>query len=194
MPTRTASSAVCRIHSEADLGEEVYYDGVVHDAQLLYLLSRHFPAQATAAPPAALEAIGAAVSGNRVTSLSAAYTLLALDAFAKTAAANGALTVSEIARDGNERVLPLPAGVMPKVPVAPTAARVQFAKTGPASAYYGVNESGFDRNPPAAITRASRSSANTSMRMAHSPRESGREFFVRLRVDDGGTACPDCRR
>ena len=29
-----------------DLGEEIYYDAVVHDAQLLYLLARHFPESA----------------------------------------------------------------------------------------------------------------------------------------------------
>ena len=65
-----------------DLGEEIYYDPVVHDAQLLYLLARHFPDRLGQAPPVALETMSAAVSGNRATSLSAAYTLLALDAFA----------------------------------------------------------------------------------------------------------------
>ena len=48
-----------------DLGEETYYDPVVHDAQLLYLLARHFPDRLGAAPPVALETISAAVSGNR---------------------------------------------------------------------------------------------------------------------------------
>ena len=168
-----------------DIGEEVYYDGVVHDAQLLYLLSRHFPARATAAPSAALEAIGAAVSGNRVTSLSAAYTLLALDAFARTAAANGTMTISEIARDGNERVLPLPDGVMPKVPIAATAARVQFAKTGPSAAYYVVNESGFDRNPPAAAINQGIEIIREYVDANGAPltrARVGEEFFVRLRL------------
>src|SRR5262249_21980163 len=67
-----------------DIGDEIYYDPVVHDAQLLYLLARHFPNVIGGAPPAALETMSAAVSGNRTTSLSAAYTLLALDAYAKT--------------------------------------------------------------------------------------------------------------
>ena len=72
-----------------DLGDEMYYDAQVHDAQLLYLLARHFPARLGAAPPAALETLSAAVSGNRASSLSAAYTLLALDAYAKAAAGDG---------------------------------------------------------------------------------------------------------
>src|SRR5206468_1833518 len=45
--------------------EDYYYDTVVHDAQLLYLLARHFPNRLSA-PPAAIESIGMAVSGNRV--------------------------------------------------------------------------------------------------------------------------------
>ena len=38
-----------------ELGDEIYYDPVVHDAQLLYLLARHFPTRLGAVPPAALE-------------------------------------------------------------------------------------------------------------------------------------------
>lgn len=74
-----------------DWGENVYYDGLVHDAQLLYLLARHFPARLGVSPPPALEAISSAVSGNRSSSLSVAYTLLALDAYARAAADAGKL-------------------------------------------------------------------------------------------------------
>ena len=35
--------------AKRDFSDEVYYDAVVHDAQLLYLLSRHFPALSGAA-------------------------------------------------------------------------------------------------------------------------------------------------
>src|SRR5262249_20168392 len=38
-----------------DLDEEVYYDPVVHDAQLLYILAKHFPSRLSAVPAAALE-------------------------------------------------------------------------------------------------------------------------------------------
>src|SRR5262249_62052633 len=47
-----------------DFGGEVYYDGVVHDAQLLYLLARHFPNRPGAAPPAALQTMSAAARGT----------------------------------------------------------------------------------------------------------------------------------
>src|SRR4029079_19287741 len=44
-----------------DLGDEIYYAAVVHDAQLLYLLSRHFPNRLGTAPPVALETMSKAV-------------------------------------------------------------------------------------------------------------------------------------
>ena len=65
------------------IGDDIYYDAVVHDAQLLYLLAAHFPTRVNTVPPVALETLSAAISGNRTSSLSAAYTLLALDAFSK---------------------------------------------------------------------------------------------------------------
>ena len=131
-------------------GDYVYYDRQVHDAQLLYLVAKHFPKRLSGTPPSVLEGIGSAVSGNRVSSLSAAYTLLALDAYAGVAAATGKLGMSELAKDGREKALTLPAGPMPKVNVSEGAAKVQFSKEGPLAAYYVLNESGFDRNVPAA--------------------------------------------
>ena len=80
-------------HEKHDWDEDVYYDAVVHDAQLLYLISRHFPDRINSVPPTALEGIGNAINGNRVSSLSAAYTLLALDAYAKAAAPKVKLAV-----------------------------------------------------------------------------------------------------
>jgi alpha-2-macroglobulin len=136
--------------TKRDLAEETYYDAVVHDAQLMYLLARHFPARLGQAPPAALETISRAISGNHVTSLSAAYTLLALDAFAQATAGNVKLSITEMNKDGSERALTLPSGAMPKVSIPTSAARLQFSKDGPVPAYYAINESGFERNPPSA--------------------------------------------
>ena len=119
--------------------DDVYYDTVVHDAQLLYLLARHFPDRMSSVPPAALEGIGQAISGNRVSSLSAAYTLLALDAYAKTAAPKVKLgIVVGGQRQASTSKASVPVGV----------ANVQFTREGSIAAYYSINESGFDRKPP----------------------------------------------
>jgi len=168
-----------------DLTEEIYYDPLVHDAQLLYLLSRHFPARLGTTPPAALETIGAAVSGGQANSLSAAYTLLALDAYAKTSTGTVKLGITEVRKDGNRRALALPAGAMPKAAIPETAARVEFSKDGPLRAYYIVNESGFDRNQPAKelsqgieIFREFVDAKGTPLTRV----TVGQEFFVRLRL------------
>jgi len=168
-----------------DFADETYYDPLGHDAQLLYLLSKHFPTRATATPPATLEAIARAVSGNQVNSLSAAYTLLALDALAKAAAPQGTLGISEVGKDGQARALTLPAGAMPEVNIAIAAAKVQFSKDGSIPAFYAIDESGFDRNPPAndinqgiEIVREFVDAKGTLV----SRFVVGEEFFVRLRL------------
>jgi len=168
-----------------NFGDEVYYDPVVHDAQLLYLLSQHFPTRLASAPPAALEAISTAVSANQLNSLSAAYTLLALDAVAKGAAVTTTFGISEIDKDGNDRVLALSEGAIRKATVSEAAARVQFSRRGAAAAYYALTESGFDRNPPAAektegleiIREFLDAKGNPVSRVA-----TGDEFLVRIRV------------
>ena len=139
----------------------------------------------SAAPPPALEAMAASVSRNGASSLSAAYALMSLDAFAKTTASTTTLTISELGRDGRTQPLTLPSGAIPKVAVSQTAAKVQFGRSGQAPAYFVLAESGFDRNPPTAEVKQgveiSREfvddKGNVLTRVTV-----GQEFFVRIRV------------
>jgi len=168
-----------------DLGEEIYYDGLVHDAQLLYLLARHFPTRLSATPPAALETLGAAISGNRVSSLSAAYTVIALDALATSAASTTTLGINEVGKDGRERALKLPSGSMPKVAISEAASKIQFTKRGPAPGYYVFNQSGFDRSPPTTDLSEGIEIVRDFLDAKGNPTSRvtlGDEFFVRLRV------------
>jgi hypothetical protein len=156
--------------------DDVYYDAVVHDAQLLYLLARHFPERMSSVPSAALEGISQAISGNRVSSLSAAYTLLALDAYAKSMAPTLKLGIVV----GGQRL-----ASTSKASVPAGAANVQFTREGSITAYYAISESGFDRNPP--TTEISR-----DLEVIHefldmkgnviTKVKVGDEFWVRLRV------------
>lgn len=131
-----------------DWSDDVYYDPVIHDAQLLYLLAKHFPSRIAAAPPVALETIAKASKDGNLNSLSAAYSLLSLDAYARSAAANGKLGITEIEKDGKERNLALTGGSMPKVGISQSAGKVQFDKQGASLAFFVLAESGFDRNAP----------------------------------------------
>jgi len=156
--------------------EGLYCDSVVHDAQLLYLLARHFPDRVSHVPAAALEGIGNSISGNKVSSLSAAYTLLALDAYARTAAPKLKLgIVFRGERQASLSKVSIPVGI----------ANVQFTREGSLPAYYCVNESGFDRSPPA-------SEVNQGLEVIHefldlnnnvtTRVKVGDEFWVRLRL------------
>jgi uncharacterized protein YfaS (alpha-2-macroglobulin family) len=159
-----------------DWTDEIYYDPVVHDAQLLYLTARHFPDRIGSVPPGVLEGIGAAISGNRVSSLSAAYTLLALDAYSKTAAPKVKLAVVVNGRPqtGASKVV---------VPLGTTS--ILFTRDGTVPAYYAVSEGGFDRNPPP-------TDLNHGLEVIHefidekgnvlTTVKEGQEFMVRLRL------------
>ena len=155
--------------------DDVYYDPVVHDAQLLYLLARHFPDRMSSVPAAALEGIGQAISGNRVSSLSAAYTLLALDAYAKSAAPQVKLGIVV----GGQRQ-----ASTSKASVPVGAVDVQFTREGSLAAYYSINESGFDRNPPAAEISRDLEVIHEFLDMKGTVVTTvnlGEEFWVRLR-------------
>jgi hypothetical protein len=159
-----------------DWDEDVYYDGVDHDAQLLYLISRHFPDRINSVPPTALEGIGSAINGNRVSSLSAAYTLLALDAYAKAAVPKVKLAV---VLNGQTQ----PGTTQVTVPAGNT--NVLFTREGNLPAYYAINESGFDLKAPA-------TDLNHGLEVIHefvdekgtvlTTVKEGQEFLVRLRI------------
>jgi len=156
--------------------DDVYYGPVVHDAQLLYLLSRHFPDRMSGVPAAALEGVTKAISGNRISSLSAAYTLLALDAYAKTAAQQAKLG---IVIGGQLQ------GSLSRVSIPTGTASVQFTKEGSLPAYYSVNESGFDRNLPASEVSHDLEVIHEFLDMKGAVTgkvQVGEEFWVRLRV------------
>jgi uncharacterized protein YfaS (alpha-2-macroglobulin family) len=105
---------------------DFYDDSVDHDAQLLYITARHFPARLNAVPPSVLQDLAAAATEHRINSLSAAWTLLALDAYSKAAANAGKPATAEVGKDG----------------------KVRFTNPNPLPAYYSINESGFDRAAP----------------------------------------------
>jgi uncharacterized protein YfaS (alpha-2-macroglobulin family) len=165
--------------------DDIYYDGVVHDAQLLYLLATHFPTRISGAPPVALEALSAAISGNRTSSLSAAYTLLALDAFSKAAAGADKPGIARIATDGRETAFTLPAGAIPRVSVPEATSKLRFTSRGPLTAYFVINESGFDRQTPAKVVSEGVEIFREFLDAKGTPVSRvtvGQEFLVRLRV------------
>ena len=66
---------------------EYYYDPLIRDSTVLYLLAKHFPDRAKALSPRVLENIARPLQNNQFNTLSAAMTMLALDVYANANAA-----------------------------------------------------------------------------------------------------------
>jgi alpha-2-macroglobulin len=132
--------------------ERRYYfdDPVVHDAQVLYLLSRHFPPRAKALPPEAMAAMNKPIADGGYNTLSSSYTILALDAFANVVGpeALGKLSVVEVDANGNKKPLALPNNLVPRVPFSSNAAKLRFGNDAGITSYYSVTQTGFDKAVP----------------------------------------------
>ena len=161
-----------------------YYSPTVHNAALLYLEAKHFPNRLSKVPGAVLDDMAKASMARGLSSLDAASILLALDAYAKSAAAGTKLGIAEVGRDGQVRQIPLPAGSMPRVAISENAARLSLSKEGPLPEYYSLNESGFDRNPPTNSIQDGLEILHDFVDASGNPIQSirsGDEFFVRTR-------------
>ena len=158
----------------------------MHDAQLLYLLARHFPKRLGQTPPAALETMSAAVSGKRRD-----VVVSGVHAPRVGCICDGNGRHGEIEHHGNRqgrwRASAHPSGGADAESERSRRPRLGWssAKDGPVPAYYVVNESGFDRNLPSPelskgieIIHEFLDTNGTSLTRA----TVGQEFFVRVRV------------
>lgn len=140
----------------APLGWSAYHDAVVRDAQMLYLVARHFPARLKGIKPDAMARFMAPLGQGQYNTLSSAYTVLALDAMARAAESHkpGRLSALQFNAQGESVPLPLPAGLLPRTEVPPSAVRLKLSNDAAVATYYGVTQSGFDRTPPAEALKA----------------------------------------
>ncbi len=127
-----------------------YYDELVRDAQVVYLIARHFPRELKRLDAAAMEALVKPLRLGSYNTLSSAYTLLALDAYASATGNDtaGKFGIAESLADGKSRALELPAGIMPKAAFSAEAAKLRFTSSSDFPAYTMVEQSGFDRALP----------------------------------------------
>ncbi|MCL1962114.1 MAG: alpha-2-macroglobulin family protein [Desulfovibrionaceae bacterium] len=129
-----------------------YYDPLVHDAMLLHLVARHFPARLKAIKPAVWEGMGAMVRDGWYNSLSSATMLLSVDAYFEAVAQNadGKLTAQAIDAKGQAAALALGAvNPITRAAVPPGTAKLHLANDSDFNLYYSWTEQGFERNLPA---------------------------------------------
>lgn len=128
-----------------------FYDNLSRDAQLLYILSRHFPKNIQGIDAKALQSITGPVNGGNFNTLSSSYSILALDAYADQVAKGGKLKASLKGYDKDNKAsnIALPDKLFPQVDVAAAIGKLKLDTSGNKQpVFYQVTEAGFDRALP----------------------------------------------
>lgn len=126
-----------------------YYDPLVRDASVLYLLAKHFPRQLKALPPAALQNIVGPLRRGSFNTLSSAMTVLALDAYAGAEPTNAAqLDIGAVLADGSVQRVGKIEGALKVGTWAANVHRLRLANASDQPAWYVASEGGYDRDPP----------------------------------------------
>ncbi|WP_347928975.1 alpha-2-macroglobulin [Pseudomonas helvetica] len=170
--------------SDAWDSDGLYYDPLVHDAEHLHLLSRHFPELLGDVPVNLLDKLGKRLNEQRYNSLSAALLLRALDNYGQRAQSNMTLKATAWLGDKQQQLLQM-AGQPPRAAVPPGTQKLLMEKTDGPAAFYMLSEAGFDRS-------ATLHSISNGLEIIHeyldlngkpvSQVSVGDEFLVRLRL------------
>jgi len=129
-----------------------YYDPLVHDSMVLYLVGRHFTTRLKTLKPAVWESMGAMVRDGWYNSLSSASMLLAVDAYVDAVAQNadGKLTAQAVNAQGQAAVLALGAvNPVTRAAVPTGTTKLKLSNDSDFNLYYSWTEQGFERNVPA---------------------------------------------
>ncbi len=138
----------------ADTGNAYFYDyyedPLTRDATVLYLLAKHFPERAKQLSPNVLDNIATPLQRNEFNTLSASMTMLALDLYART---NAGLVdkLRILAVDGKGAAKPIASsqnGMLQAGSWNGDMARLQFGNGSAQSAWFVVDQEGYDRDVP----------------------------------------------
>jgi uncharacterized protein YfaS (alpha-2-macroglobulin family) len=135
----------------ADSQFDTYCDDLVYRATYLYLVSKHFPERAKRIGPDQILAIADEINDNRQNTISSAYALLALDAYAKAAGTPAQSRISFTAKmpDQKSRPLDIQNEQFARAEVPADAKSVHIEGDTDFALFYQLTEAGFDLAPPA---------------------------------------------
>lgn len=128
-----------------------YYDPLVHDSTLIYLVARHFPKQLEALPVDTWEVLARMIRDGWYNSASSASTIWAVDAYASAAAQSAKGQVKASAVHANGTAQPLALGEllpMTRAIVPQGSAKLKLSTGGSLPLFYAWAESGFERGIP----------------------------------------------
>jgi alpha-2-macroglobulin len=123
-----------------------FYDDLMHNAQLLYLLSSHTPDELEGVSDNIIQNMVSQLENGNYNTLNSSYSIMALSAFSK--ASNepyiGEISVSQIFSDDQVKSLALPAGKFPVTAFSEDADKLLFAGKEDRTAYYQVVQAGYE--------------------------------------------------
>ena len=129
--------------------DEGYYDNLVRDASMLYLIQSHFPKQALSLTPEALENIARPLIENRFTTLSSAVCMLALNKYAEhDTVQQGEIKIlqADSLDMSKAREISEITGLIASAVFDAKAKALILNKSVPLPAWYAMEQSGFDLN------------------------------------------------
>ncbi|HTW86852.1 MAG TPA: alpha-2-macroglobulin family protein, partial [Candidatus Binataceae bacterium] len=127
-----------------------YSDELVARALYIYIVSKHFPEIAKKLSPDDLITLANPIIQGRQNTFSSAYAILALEAYANTAAPTqrAKLALTEKLTDGSSRALVPQGDLFTRATVPADAVSVHIEGDTPFILFYQLLEAGFDLEPP----------------------------------------------
>ena len=128
-----------------------YYDPLVRDASVLYLLAKHFPDRVKALPPRVFENIAWPLAHDHYNTLSSAMTILALDSYAdQTASELDKLGIQEVHADGSAKsIANIQGDLLQAGSWDASASKLRFINQSALPAWHIASQGGYDRTQPA---------------------------------------------
>lgn len=127
-----------------------FYDGLVHQSQLLYLLALHTPDKLNQESDRIVQNIAEQLQKGDYNTLNSSYSILALTALSKASPepATGSVTVSEVFANKQRNPLSIPAGKYPVISYSAKVEKLLFSTATDKTAYYQVVQAGYDLQLP----------------------------------------------
>jgi alpha-2-macroglobulin len=158
---RTAAELITPLMAQletgtADFRYADYNDPTIRDAQMFYLVARHFPARLKTLAPGALQRFVKPLGQGRYNTLSAAWSILAIDGLARQwgGEALGKLSATQVDAKGAAVALKLPNNLLPRATFDAGTVKLKLGNEAALPTWYAVMQSGFDRQPPATELKA----------------------------------------
>jgi uncharacterized protein YfaS (alpha-2-macroglobulin family) len=128
-----------------------YYDPLVRDASVLYLLAKHFPERVKSLPARVFENIAWPLAHNYYNTLSSSMTILALDSYAgQTGAELDRLGIQEVHADGSTKsIASIQGNLLQGGSWDAAATKLRFLNQSSLPAWHIVSQGGYDRVQPA---------------------------------------------